>query len=129
MAQKLALLFRFFQNCKENQISAFVHEMTKKFIYQILSVRNNIDTYTTHYDRDGLVESIQFHSKSHLNLGSFYVNSTRQLNPPSAILTKLGVYITPTLIRNYARYFFPKPHSFVYRRDQDFKISPLLTIF
>ena len=51
------------------------------------------------------------------------------LNPPSGILTKLGGYITPTLVRNCAKYFFPKPHSFVYRRDQNFKISPLLTIF
>ena len=62
------------------------------------------------------------------NRGSFHVNSTRPLNPPSGILTKLGVYIIPTLVRNYAKYFFPKPHSFVYRRDQNFKISPLLTI-
>ena len=62
-------------------------------------------------------------------LGSFNVNSTRHRNPPSGILTKLRVYVTPTLVRNYAKYFFPKPHSFVYRRDQKFKISPLLTIF
>ena len=62
-------------------------------------------------------------------LGNFHVNSSRPLNPPSGILTKLGVYTTPILVRNYAKYFFPKPHSFVYRRDQNFKISPLLTIF
>ena len=60
--------------------------------------------------------------------GSFHVNSIRPLNPPSGILTKLGVYITPTVVRNYAKYFFLKPHSLVYRRDENFKISPLLTI-
>ena len=60
---------------------------------------------------------------------SFNVNSTRPFNPPSGILTKLGVYITPTLVRNYAKYFIPRPHSFVYRKDQNFKISSLMTIF
>ena len=62
-------------------------------------------------------------------VGSFHVNSTRPLNPPSGILMKLGVYIILTLVRNYAKYFFPGPHSFVKRRDQNFEISPHLTIF
>ena len=32
-----------------------------------------------------------------IRMGSFHVNSTRLLNPPSGILKKLGVYITLTL--------------------------------
>ena len=65
-------------------------------------------------------------------IGSFHANSTNFLgifNPQSWILTKFGAYITPTLVRNYAKYFFPRPHSFVHRRDQNFKNFPILAIF
>ena len=61
--------------------------------------------------------------------GSFHVNSTRPRNPPFGILTELGVNITLTLVRNSAKYFLPRPHSFVYRRVQNFKKFPLMTIF
>ena len=73
-------------------------------------------------------ESIPYVVNVRKSPGSFHVNSTRPLNPPCGILINLGVYIIPTLVRNYAKHFFPRPHSFVCRRDQKFKNFPLLAI-
>ena len=56
-------------------------------------------------------------TKTTFVLGSFHVNLTNFFvifNPPSGILTKLGVYITPTLVRKYAKYFFPRPQTLLY---------------
>ena len=66
--------------------------------------------------------------------GSFQTNSTIFffvclwfVTPLSGILINLRAYITSILVRNYI-YFFPR-HSFVYRRDRNWKNSPPLELF
>ena len=50
-------------------------------------------------------------------------------NPPSGISTKLGLYIAPTLVINYAKNVFSRPHNFVCWKHLNFKNFSLLTIF